>query len=32
MKFFLFTVWMWVDGLRYVEWVGLMLHWMFFAA
>ena len=32
MKFCLLTVWMWVDGLRYVEWAGLMLHWMFFVA
>jgi hypothetical protein len=28
-KFYLFTVWMWIDGLRYVEWAGLWIHWVF---
>jgi hypothetical protein len=30
MKFYLFTVWMWIMGLDYVYWVGLMIDWMFF--
>ena len=29
-KQYLFTVWLWADGLNYIEWAGLMLHWMFF--
>ena len=32
MKFCLLTVWMWIDGLDYVYWAGLLLHWMFFVA
>ena len=28
-KQYLFTVWMWIDGLDYVYWAGLILHWMF---
>ncbi len=32
MKFYLFTVWMWIDGLNYVKWFFLILYWMFFVA
>ena len=28
-KQFLFTVWLWIDGLRYVEWGGDWIYWVF---
>ncbi len=31
-KQYLFTVWLWADGLKYIEWAGDLLYWMFFVA
>ncbi len=26
---YLFTVWLWADGLFYIEWFFDMIHWVF---